>query len=74
MTDEAHRQAAEILSAATDQYRVHFELAELLVKNVDDPDPEDETEQIRADATIHATLANAAATMAAAMVAFLGQE
>lgn len=78
MTDEARRQAAEILSAATDQYRIHFGTAERLVNTADErcDCPADECEcntpdEIRADAAVHAQLANAAAVMAQAMTAFL---
>jgi hypothetical protein len=78
MTDEARRQAAEILSAAADQYRINQAHAEALIANADErcdcpaeecdcPTPD----EMRADASTRATLANAAATMALAMVTFL---
>jgi hypothetical protein len=81
MTDEARRQAADILSDATEQYRVHHAKADALVANADDQcdhEPEDcdcaTPDEMRADAAVHAQLANAAATMALAMVGFLTTE
>lgn len=81
MTDEARRQAAEILSAATDQYRVHFANAKTLVNSADErcDCPAEECEcptpdEIRADAAVHAQLANAAAVMAQAMTTFLASD